>query len=278
MRSLSTLQVSLGVSLAFHAALLTLGVATGAQEKPPFRDLGLDVILVNASSADAPDNPQALAQQTLRGGGEADQGHATSPRPPKEQTVDGDATDTRPSTVAELQQQQEQMLQQVQQQLADLQTQLQLPAGDPAIAARQQRSAQLLAEIERRVREENARPRRHFVGPSTREVVYARYYERARRRIEATGTEHFPQVNGQKLYGELTMAVTIDHAGRVVSTEVVESSGSKLLDNQACAIVRAAEPFGAFDKPMRQRTDQLVIVSRFKFDQTDTVQARVTSQ
>ena len=37
-----------------------------------------------------------------------------------------------------------------------------------------------------------------------------------RRRIEERGTRNFPEANGRKLYGELTMNVTVDAAGRVV--------------------------------------------------------------
>ena len=57
----------------------------------------------------------------------------------------------------------------------------------------------------------------------------------------------------QKLYGELTMIVTVNHDGRVLDTEVVESSGNRTLDRRAQAIARAAGPFGRFTDAMRRR-------------------------
>ena len=38
--------------------------------------------------------------------------------------------------------------------------------------------------------------------------------------------QNFPELAGQKLYGELTMIVTVNHDGRVLDTEVVETSGN----------------------------------------------------
>jgi protein TonB len=113
----------------------------------------------------------------------------------------------------------------------------------------------LLAEIERRINAENARPKKRYISPATREAVYAVYYDRLRRNIEDKGTENFPQLNGQKLYGELTMIVNINHDGQVLSTELVQSSGVPALDRRAQAIAQKCRPFGAFSTAMRrQRT------------------------
>ena len=104
----------------------------------------------------------------------------------------------------------------------------------------------MLAEIEKRINEENARPKKRYISPATREEVYAQYYDQLRRKIEDRGTRNFPEHNGRKLYGELTMNVTIDAEGRVVETEIVRASASAVLDRRALAIVRAAAPFGPF--------------------------------
>ena len=61
------------------------------------------------------------------------------------------------------------------------------------------------------------------------------------------------------------MNVTVDSQGRVVDTEVVRVSNSKILDLRAIAIVKAASPFGSFTDKMRRKADQIVITSRFKF-------------
>jgi protein TonB len=103
----------------------------------------------------------------------------------------------------------------------------------------------------------------------TREEVYAMYYDQLRRRIEDRGTRDFPEHQGRKLYGELTMNVTIDARGRVVEAEVVRPSKSRLLDKRAVAIVQAAAPFGNFSSAMKAQADQIVVTSRFRFTRED---------
>ncbi len=130
----------------------------------------------------------------------------------------------------------------------------------------------MLAEIERRINAENARPKKRYISPATREVVYAEYYDRLRHAIEDKGTENFPHANGKKLYGELTMTILVNHDGQVLATEIVQSSGKPVLDRRASSIARSAGPFGAFSAAMRQQTDQIVVVSRFKFTRDETLQ------
>jgi protein TonB len=98
-----------------------------------------------------------------------------------------------------------------------------------------------------------------------------------RRKIEDRGTRDFPEVQGRKIYGELTMNVTVDAAGRVVETEVVRPSQSRLLDQRAVAIVRSAAPFGAFTSAMRREADQIVVTSRFRFTREDGFEAQTLS-
>ena len=160
-----------------------------------------------------------------------------------------------------------------------------LPLADPHLSgATPEREAQeekrkqllkLLAEIERRIVEENARPKKRFVSPATREAVYAIYYDNLRRRVEDEGTANFPEAAGQKIYGELTMIVTINHDGQLLSTEIRESSGNRTLDRRAEAIVRSAAPFGRFNNEMRKKADQIAVVSRFKFNRDETLRTKL---
>ena len=102
------------------------------------------------------------------------------------------------------------------------------------------------------------------------------YYDHLRHAIEDRGTEDFPTANGKKLYGDLTMIVTVNFDGRVLATEVVEGSGSAALDQRAAAIARTAGPFGHFSAAMRKQADQILVVSRFRFARDETLQARVS--
>ncbi len=135
----------------------------------------------------------------------------------------------------------------------------------------------ILGEIEKRINEENKRPKRRYVSPSTREEVYAVYYDQLRRKIEDRGTRNFPEFQGKKLYGELTMMVTVDALGRVIDTEVVQRSSSQVLDKRAMAIVRAAAPFGPFSNAMRGKADQIVVVSRFRFTRDEALETSLTA-
>ena len=90
-KSLSLLQVCLGVSAALHIGLFSFRLVDPEGFNRTFQNTPLEVILVNAGSEAKPDKAQALAQQNLAGGGEADKGRATSPLPPSPDNEVGDA-------------------------------------------------------------------------------------------------------------------------------------------------------------------------------------------
>ena len=282
MKSLSTLQMALGVSVAVHAVLLTVRFVDPERFNRVFQDTPLEVILVNAKSTEKPDFAKAIAQASLAGGGEVEKGRATSPLPPSALMELGDAAEDAQRQVEAMQEQQMQLLAVLKKQLASLPPpDLSVPANNPAQAEREARRKQLikiLAEIEKRINEENARPKKRYVSPATREEIYAIYYDELRRKIEDKGTVNFPEQAGKKLYGELTMIVTVNYDGRVLETEVVETSGNLTLDRRAQTIVRGTGPFGKFSEAMRRKADQIVVVSRFKFTRDDTLETKLTSR
>jgi len=277
--ALAPLHWALLASLAVHAGLLTLRVADPERFNRVFRDTPLEVILVNARSNEPPLKAQAIAQANLAGGGEADRGRAQSPLPAEATIEIGDAAQEARRKIEELQQQQQQLLAQVRRELALLASPEQAREAGQANAheqeERRRQLLRLLAEIEKRINEENARPKKRYISPATQEQIYALYYDALKRRIEERGTRDFPEYKGRKLYGELTMNVTVDAGGRLVEAEIVRPSRSKVLDQRALAIVRAASPFGAFSPAMRREADQIVVTSRFRFTRDEGVQARM---
>jgi periplasmic protein TonB len=282
LRSFSTLQIALGVSVAVHAALLTLRVVDPETFNRVFEDTPLEVILVNAQTNEKPSKARAIAQANMAGGGDANSGRATSPLPPALVAMPGEASEQmRERQVQEMQEQQKVLLSQVKSTLAAMPpTDPQQQKINPDDLQREEKRRQLidlLAEIERRIQMENERPKKRYISPATREATYAIYYDHLRRAIEDKGTEDFPAANGQKLYGELTMIVTVNHDGRVLATEVVQSSGNRLLDRRAQAIAKSAGPFGAFNRDMRRQADQIAVVSRFKFTRDNTLQTRLNA-
>ncbi|MFY7904949.1 MAG: energy transducer TonB [Burkholderiaceae bacterium] len=273
---------ALAVSAMVHALILSVRFVDPEAFNRVFHDTPLEVVLVNARSAERPDKAQAIAQANLQGGGESATGRASSPLPPMAQLRSGEATqDENEKRLEQLKQQQTLLLAQLKKQLATLSTPLAtdrpLTPEELEKERKRQQMVKMLAEIEKRVNEENARPRKRYISPSTREEVYALYYDELRRKIEDHGTLNFPQDGGKKLYGELTMVITVNKDGQVLETEVVQGSGNRLLDRRARAIVQALS-FGRFTPGMLSRADQIVVVSRFKFTRDETLSTSVSSQ
>ncbi len=283
LRQFSTLQLALGASVAVHAALLTVRFVDPQSFNRVFQDTPLEVVLVNARTLEKPENAKAIAQASMAGGGELEKGRATSPLPTAMQTETGDSMEEEARRELQvLQEQQALLLSQVKNQLAAL------PPPDPkrptlsseqqATEEKRKRLVKALAEIERRINSESAKPKKRYISPATREEVYAMYYDSLRRAIEDKGTENFPEAGGKKLYGELTMIVHVNHDGQILKTEIVETSGNRNLDRRAEVIARNAGPFGPFSATMRAKADQILVVSRFKFTRDETLETRLTGQ
>ena len=266
---LTLLQICLGLSVLVHVALLGFRFVDPEGFNRTFKDTPLEVILVNAASDEAPEKAQALAQQNLAGGGEADKGRATSPLPPSQDATLGDAMEDNTRMIQQMQREQQNLLTQVRQELAAL------PPPQPRDRAetnqsraeeeRRRQLTKLLAEIEKRIHDENARPKKRYLSPATLRSVDALYYSAFRTQVERAGTTYFPTDKGQKLYGELVMEVWLNRQGKVVDAIVLQSSGNALLDKHARAIVMQAGPFGAVPAEVSAGNDLLLISSRFRF-------------
>ena len=269
-RQLNLMQRALLLSIGLHAGLLTLRFASPQAWQMLTQETSLEVTIVNASTGEAPEKAQALAQVSLAGGGAADVGLASSPMAAGLEIQSGDSTARATSQEQQnLQNQQSLLLQRVRAQILALNQapETSTQTLDEKIRQEQKRMelSRMLARIEERIQAENARPRKAYVSPSVREVVYASDYDAMRRKIEARGTSHFPQSKGEKLYGALTMMVTVNFDGQVLDAEIIKGSGIPALDLHAQEVARSAGPFGGFSPEMRKTLDQLVVGARFSF-------------
>ena len=273
LRMLTTFQKAIAVSLVLHAGLLTVRFVDPTALDRIFQPPILEVVMLNAQGQSKPVKSQLLAQTSMEGGGNVLAGHATEAL-----LVDAAAqglefqNQAASSSIETLREQQNVLLAQVRDQLTALQNSAE-SSVDPGNATqheeRQRRLAQQIAALEKDVATENARPRKRFFSPTTREAVFAVYFSELRRAIEKQGTLDFPQRDGEKIFGELTMAITVDAAGRVVATSMARSSGDAMLDHHAENIVRRAAPYGPFSAAIRATADQLVFVARFRFVQNE---------
>ena len=275
----SPLALALLLSLAVHAVLLTVRFVAPEQFNRVFKDTALEVILVNAQSQERPEHAQAIAQANLAGGGDVAQGRATSPMPYSALTRIGDDFEERQRQIDALQERQTTLLTQLRQRLTALHEFVPREAAQQQAREQQEQQRtqlpQQLAALENRINDENARPKKRHISPATKEAAYAVYYDALRHRVEEKGTENFPEVGGRKLYGDLIMVLTINHDGRVLETEIVQSSGQQDLDRRAQAIAYASGPFGSFTPAMRAQADQIVVVARFSFTRDQVLQANV---
>jgi len=272
-RALTTFQKAIAASLVLHAGLLTVRFVDPSALDRIFQPPILEVVMLNTLGQSKPVKSQLLAQTSMEGGGNVLLGHAAAAllvdaATPGLEFQDQPAT----SSIETMREQQNLLLAQVRDQLNALQNSAESSA-DPGNATqqeeRQRRLAQQIATLEKDVASENARPRKRFFSPTTREAVFAVYFSELRRAIEKQGTLDFPQRDGEKIFGELTMAITVDAAGRVVTTSVARSSGDAVLDRHAESIVRRAAPYGPFSAAIRATADQLVFVARFRFVHTE---------
>ncbi|MEG1053198.1 MAG: TonB family protein, partial [Janthinobacterium sp.] len=231
----------------------------------------LEVILVNAKHANKPLKADALAQANLDGGGQADKGRAKSPLPDMRKVEEGDSVKASARRIAELEQKQQELL-----------TQASKATSGSDLMESSKAIARMAAEISQTVEDQNKRPRKTFITPSTQEVGYAMYYKTLQKRIEEIGTLNFPQKNGRKMYGELVVYIPIFQDGTIYQKEggarVEKSSGNPALDAAALAIVRRAAPYGRFPPNMlsSDKDDLWVVITRFKFTREEKMEANLT--
>ena len=286
---LTPLSIAIAVSVALHAALLTVRfVAPDAFQFKP-ADPGLEVILVNAKHAKKPLKADALAQANLDGGGNADAGRAKSPLPDLRKMETGESVKATQRRVAELEEIQQNLLTQNRSSHFNAPPVTEKDKPDPNrtgadLIESSKAIARTAAEITQRIEDENKRPRKTFITPSTMEVGYAMYYKAMQRRVEEVGTLNFPQRSGKKMYGELVVYIPIFQDGTIYQKDggarVEKSSGNLELDKAALAIVRRAAPFGRFPANMlsSDKDDLWVIITRFNFTREEKLEAELRGQ
>ncbi|QGZ39679.1 protein TonB [Pseudoduganella flava] len=281
------LAIALALSVLAHAVLLAVRFVVPVEPKMAPTDPALEVILVNAKHANKPLKAEALAQANLEGGGNADKGRSKSPLPDLRKMASGDSIEASRRRIAELEEQQKKLLTQMKTTpyRAAPVTENSKPDPTPTGADLIESSraiARMAAEITQTIEDQNKRPRRTYITPSTQQVGYAMYYKAFQRKVEEVGTLNFPQKNGRKLYGELVLSIPIFQDGTLYMKEggitVQKSSGNPALDDAAIAIVRRAAPFGKFPPNMlsNDRDDLWVIITRFKFTREEKLETKLS--
>ena len=276
-------QIAVCTSVAIHLFLL---LAVGAKIfdpknfTPPHN--ALDVVLVNAKSANKPTRADALAQANLDGGGNTDEKRrAKTPLPALDQSAAKNEKLAQ-QRVTQLEQEVKTLMTQANSTAKILQGEInQQPSGAPkplsptALLQQSMEIQRLEAELAREHEAYQQRPKRKFVGGRTTEYRFAKFVENWRLKIERVGNLNYPEeAKRTGLQGQLQLTVAIKSNGEVEEIKVERSSGNKTLDQAAKRIVMLSAPFDRFPDSFKNDTDVLHITRTWIFGRDDTLTSK----
>jgi protein TonB len=245
----------------------------------------LEVLLVEKSSIDDPQDAEYLAQASQDGGGQSDEKSrpvapfATVTEVSKNGLAPTPVAATSPSALSAVKSTAMTQIFSDYTTAADT-SQQQIREIDPALekAERLQREleiAKLTAEINDSIERFAQRPKKKFLTARTREAKAAAYMLRWVEHVEHIGNLNYPTLARQAgLHGSLILVVAIDRGGNLVSSEVVKSSGTPELDRAADKIVRLASPFPPMPAKLAEETDILYITRTWQFEQDHLISSR----
>jgi protein TonB len=220
-----------------------------------------------------------MAQNNLDGGGNtSDDRHSKTPFP----TL-GNSEQFSPEQsshrVKQLEQEAKRLLTQLKSTYSvPKETNLQQPVSNETsgedLVTRSLAMARLEAQINKNHEAYEKLPKRKFIGARTQEYRYAQYIEDWRSKIERIGNMNYPQqARDQKIYGKLTLTVSIRADGSVESVEISRPSGQRILDAAAMRIVKLAAPYAVFPPDISKETDILSITRTWTFTSNDHLES-----
>lgn len=132
--------------------------------------------------------------------------------------------------------------------------------------------ARLQAEIDRQQEQTAKRPKKKFLTARTHEATSAKYMYRWVEKVERIGNLNYPDaVRRNQLSGAVVMTVGILKSGAIESILVEESSGQRILDDAAKRIVQLASPFEPLVGKLGEETDILYITRTWDFQSSNSV-------
>ena len=274
------LSIALFLAAAVHAIVI-LGVSfrplLSEMRTPP----ALEVILVQQSDNEAPDDAAYLAQSSQDGGGETDENTRPSSPFSSSLDVDNDGVAPTPILASAPKPSQESAEEVITATFANEEVQVDTnaevteenDAPQGTILVEQNVDiAKLAAEIERQQEQFAKRPKKKHVNARTRETASAEYMYRWVERVERTGNLNYPDdARREGLFGALILIVGIYKNGEIESITIDESSGHTLLDDAAVRIVEMAAPFEPMTGKLAEETDILYIVRTWEFNSSNSV-------
>lgn len=267
---------ALALSVLVHGVLLALHFSNQKEITAPAKLL--DIVLVNAKSARAPTEAQALAQNNLDGGGNTKEPQrASTPLPPRPIQTSGADLEQSQRRVQELEAQQRQLLSQTKQSQNSISkaesrtvqpTPTPTPGEAPVDASRTY--ARLEGEVARHLNEYNQLPRKKMLSPRTLAWAESLYLENWRVKVERIGNLNYPEAARGKLYGRVVLAMELLPDGSLLRVDIGRSSGEPILDEAAKRIVRMGAPYGRIPAAVLDGNDILVFTRTMNFTTNDS--------
>jgi protein TonB len=265
------------IALAAHAVFVAF-VSFRASDPPQYKTPQIEVTLATRPSTTAPEHASNLAQFNQDGSGDESDSTELSTR----NTITSDSpSEQQSSTPArrELVAQKDDVLtttgtaQRVvtTERSEKTQKEVLLEGINPEIDRITQELASLQAELADRTRAHADSPRvRRLTAASAKQSSDAAYLLDWRRRLEAVGTQYYPQASVRYgMYGDLRMLVVIRQDGTLEDIRILSSSGFAVLDEAAIKIVRMAAPYSPFPPELAATTDKLEIVRTWHFQENE---------
>ncbi len=269
-------------AVLFHGIVI-LGItfvsAPSAKQKiPP----SLDVILVNTSNSQTPDEADYLAQTTQDGGGNSEekvrrtdlfsaptlskqpgmaQLQATAQQTPVKKQASKKAFITQKSSPHKINSQTKQSVEKTLEQLVKPQQQ-------------NERAARMAEELSLTLQEFAQKPKEKFLNSRTKEYIAATYMRSWIDKVERLGNADYPDAAiREKLSGTLILDVVINSDGTLKEINLRRSSGHKILDDAAKRIVKMSSPFAPFPAKLLKQADIIHITRSWEFQSNNQLKS-----
>ena len=277
---LDTLTVSLFAAAVLHAMII-LGVSFEPFLNKLRTPATMEVILVQPTDSETPENANYLAQASQDGGGDTDEKVRPTSAFASDQDFQTDGIAPIPMEATSPEKQEASSEEILTTLFSDVLTNTDAEnvekennqaRTDLILIEENFEIAKLSAAIEKQEEERAKRPKKKFLTAATKESSSAPYMYRWVERVERIGNLNYPDaVKRNKLSGALLMSVGIYKNGEIESVELIESSGFAVLDDAAKRIVTLSGPFEAMTGQLGQETDILYITRTWEFQNSNSV-------
>lgn len=267
---------TLFMALVVHAVIV-LGI-TFAPEPPRSSAQTMEITLSQFDDEQAPDKADFLAQSNQQGSGTEDTPRElTTPQPAPISQPEAARVQPEPQAQTEPVRQQRQQVVQTQSQSRKQARQPEPDSRpeDKPLPVKQKKSlmersleiASLEARFDAQQQAYARKPRvMRVTAASTLKSTNAWYVQNWVSKVTRVGNINYPtEARRAGVYGTLRMLVSMKKDGTIKEVAVLQSSGSRLLDDAAIRIVRMAAPFAPFPDAMRENVDELEIIRTWSF-------------